>query len=86
MKEDELFRNLRFVPSATRKDGSIPGTLSETTEFGCYKVEWDVSPLPKDTSLTLYLKLHQKNHEFTLYLMMVSNNMHLNQRGKTVFI
>lgn len=53
MKGDELLRNLRFVPSATRKDGSIPGTLSENTEFGCYKVEWDVSPLPKDASLTL---------------------------------
>lgn len=53
MKGDELLRNLRFVPSATRTDGSIPGTLSENTEFGCYKIEWDVSPLPKDASLTL---------------------------------
>lgn len=51
MKVDELFVNLSFVPSATRKGGSIPGTLSPKTEFGCYKVEWDVSLVPKNDRL-----------------------------------
>lgn len=42
-KEDELFRNLRFVPSQARKNGSIPGELSAEVEYGCFKVAWDVS-------------------------------------------
>lgn len=41
--EDELFRNLKFVPSQARKNGSIAGELSAKVEYGCFKVEWDVS-------------------------------------------